>query len=238
MACSPAPAATALIAQAQAKWPGAASAGICASPAHSAANPTSDHEKGNAVDLAHNPAIGVDTYVIADQLRLKAKAGTERRIKYIISNWRIADPKQDWAWRPYDGGPQNNGHTGHMHVSILESARNDTSPWFDGLPAGARTGPLAVAVDAARTDGGGSTGGLAGLAKFGAMLADGRTWLRVLGITAGALLIILAVVLLIGDTKLAAGLLSARTGGVVKLDGAGAGGPVTPGDVPIPKDPT
>ena len=125
MGCTPAPACVAVREQADALWPDRSrtSDGICASPKHTAANPTSDHELGNAVDLTHDPAHGVDTYWLADQLRIHG----DPRIKYVISNGRIWNPSISPNWRTYSG---SNRHDHHVHISIHASARNDARPWF------------------------------------------------------------------------------------------------------------
>lgn len=101
-----------------------ASDGIMADQQHTS---RSDHFYGNAFDLTHDPGDGVDTYVLADELRKRCKAGIEHRVKYIISNRRIASTIGGWVWRAYDG---TNPHSKHMHVSIYQTARTDTSPWW------------------------------------------------------------------------------------------------------------
>ena len=128
---SPAPAARSMINEADVLWPDRidASDGIMGDPAHAAR--VSDHNDGNAVDLTHDPKGGVDCNALAEQLRVKAKAGRDARIKYIIWNDRISSEVDDWAWRPYQ--PQNSGrnkHEHHMHVSIHATRRDDVSPWF------------------------------------------------------------------------------------------------------------
>lgn len=69
-----------------------------------------------AVDITHDPAGGCDAHRLAEVLR---RAG-DRRIKYIISNRRIAsaEPKGSapaWAWRAYSG---SNPHNHHVHFSV------------------------------------------------------------------------------------------------------------------------
>lgn len=123
MACVPALACKTALAEATDLWPdrSRASDGICASPTHSAQNPTSDHELGNAFDLTHDPAHGVDCQVLS---RLIVD---DPRIRYIIWNRQIYNPSISTSWRAYSG---TNPHTKHMHVSILKTARNDASPWW------------------------------------------------------------------------------------------------------------
>lgn len=131
MACTPAPACKAALAQATARWPNRSrvSDGICPSAAHSVASPTSDHERGNAVDLTHDPANGCDAHAWARAL----VARRDPRVSYIISDRRIANSTSisghpPWTWRAYNG---SNPHTAHAHVSIKSGARGDCSPWFD-----------------------------------------------------------------------------------------------------------
>lgn len=61
-------------------------------------------------------------------MRLSCKAGIEKRVKYIISNRRIASSRADWAWRRYDGP---NAHSHHMHVSVSTGYQYSDAPWFD-----------------------------------------------------------------------------------------------------------
>ena len=78
-----------------------------------------------AMDLTHDPAHGFDSYRFAEILRLNK----DRRIKYIISNKRIASPNlKDWAWRHY-GGP--NPHNHHVHISVRSDKEHYDSavPW-------------------------------------------------------------------------------------------------------------
>lgn len=128
-----APAARAALDQATERWPdrSKASDGICGDAAHAARR--SDHNPGaagycHAWDLTHDPKHGVDTYKIADDLRRACQRGTEKRVKLIISNSRIASPVQSWRWRPYNG---SSPHTQHMHVSLWDTkaACTDTSDW-------------------------------------------------------------------------------------------------------------
>jgi hypothetical protein len=69
-----------------------------------------------AMDITHDPAHGLDAGAVAETLRLSQ----DPRIKYIISNGRIAnfqalDGKPPFAWRPYTGA---NPHTKHFHISV------------------------------------------------------------------------------------------------------------------------
>lgn len=124
MGCTPAPACRAALDQATASWPtrNRSSDGICASPKHTTQNPTSDHERGNAFDLTHDPVGGPDCNDWAEAV----KASGDPRVKYVIWNHRIWNPSVSPAWRPYSG---SNPHTHHMHVSIHASGRDDLRPW-------------------------------------------------------------------------------------------------------------
>jgi len=80
----------------------------------------SDHNLGNAFDLTHDPANGIDCNVLV-QLAL-----LDYRVEYVIWNKRIYNksaPKK--GWRAYKGAPHNH----HMHVSIKATLRNIASPW-------------------------------------------------------------------------------------------------------------
>lgn len=139
MACIPAPACKAALAQASRRWPGrrTTSDGICSSPKHQQQNPNSDHDYGLAWDLSHDPEHGVDTYLIADLLRRKG----DRRTKYIISHGRIYNPAISPDWRTYVG---TNPHDKHLHVSVLAKYRDDTSDWWDRLFTATPAPPSAI----------------------------------------------------------------------------------------------
>ncbi len=124
--CSPAPACVAARKEATKRWPmrNQASDGICSSADHRKRSPNSDHDFGNAVDITHDPARGVDCNILAEIVR------RDPRTKYVIWNRRISNPSiQNGKWRPYNG---SNPHTRHIHISIYPTARNDLSPWFQG----------------------------------------------------------------------------------------------------------
>lgn len=87
-------------------------------------NPNADNVV-TALDITHDPAHGVDAGAMAEMLRLSQ----DPRIKYIISNKRIASSKvQPWVWRPYNGA---DAHTKHFHVSVMADPKlyDDTRPW-------------------------------------------------------------------------------------------------------------
>ena len=110
-----------------------ASDGCCASGGHHAQNPNSDHEPGrggfaHAVDITHDVQAGFDSWLEADRLRMACKLGVEKRVKYVISNRRIASRIDDWEWRRYSGA---NAHAHHMHISVVDGYELSTEPWFD-----------------------------------------------------------------------------------------------------------
>ena len=78
-----------------------------------------------ALDITHDPANGVDAGKLAEILR----ASADPRVKYIISNKRIANPGQ--PWRAYTGA---NPHTKHFHVSVkaTKSDYDSEAPWKIG----------------------------------------------------------------------------------------------------------
>lgn len=107
--------------------------GTIGDAAHRARGSASDHNAwiklGNlgivsALDLTHDPKKGVDTYALAEHLRLTC----DRRIKYVISARRIfSSTNQPWVWRSYSGTP----HTGHIHISVVTNPAlfDDNRDW-------------------------------------------------------------------------------------------------------------
>ncbi len=88
-------------------------------------NPWVDGGVVTAMDITHDPAHGVNSQALADQLR----ASRDPRIKYIISNRRICSSAvSPWAWRPYSG---SNPHDHHVHVSVMPDRKfyDDEAPW-------------------------------------------------------------------------------------------------------------
>lgn len=71
-----------------------------------------------ARDFTNDPAHGFDSSDFADWLRKRCKAGAETRVKYVISDRRIASTIDDWSWRKYTG---TNPHEHHVHVSVESS---------------------------------------------------------------------------------------------------------------------
>lgn len=97
----------------------------------------SDHNPNAAgvvqgLDITHDPANGVDSYELAETLRLNR----DHRLKYVISNRRIFSSDEAvrlkqvrgpaWEWRPYSGV---NAHSQHMHVSVLDARYDEPGPW-------------------------------------------------------------------------------------------------------------
>lgn len=94
-----------------------------------------------ALDITHDPANGVDAGALAERLRTSG----DPRIKYIISNHRIANSGQ--PWRKYTG---SNPHTLHVHISVAASAKlyDDDRDWLIGgakVPANPAPTPAPVA---------------------------------------------------------------------------------------------
>lgn len=88
----------------------------------------SDHNPNSrgdvtAIDFTHDPAGGFDAHKFAEHLR----AARDPRIKYIISNRRIASAPS-FEWKKYSG---SNPHSAHIHISAsADHARyNSPEPW-------------------------------------------------------------------------------------------------------------
>ena len=116
------------------RWPrrNRASDGIMGDRAHQ--QRPSDHNSGNAYDLTHDPANGVDCHTLSRQVI------NDPRVTYVIFNHRIYNRRRAAeGWRQYNG---TNPHTKHMHVSIRAVSRDDLSPWpwSDGGAVGSATG--------------------------------------------------------------------------------------------------
>lgn len=124
-----APAARAMLDEASARWPtrSRVSDGILPSAAHTIQNPTSDHERGDAVDLTDDPSSGCDVSAQFERIAANLIAGVERRPTYLIHDRRIFNLSIAPWWRPYHG---SNPHTSHGHTSIDHDRRNDVSSWF------------------------------------------------------------------------------------------------------------
>jgi hypothetical protein len=79
----------------------------------------SDHNQGNAFDLTHDPANGVDCNVLSKLVI------DDPRVTYVIWNEQIYNREKKY-WRKYIG---TNPHKAHMHVSIKAEERNNVGPW-------------------------------------------------------------------------------------------------------------
>lgn len=81
----------------------------------------------SAIDFTHDPAHGLDSEELAEMLL----ASRDPRIKYVISNRKIASGKagpKPWKWRSYSG---SNPHNKHVHLSVNEKQAlyDDASSW-------------------------------------------------------------------------------------------------------------
>lgn len=78
-----------------------------------------------ALDITHDPRHGMDCNVLADQLVYSG----DDRIKYIIWNRRIWNPRISPSWRSYRG---SNPHTKHLHVSVHsdEALYDEEAQWI------------------------------------------------------------------------------------------------------------
>lgn len=88
-------------------------------------NPWVDDGVVTAMDITHDPASGMDSYKMAEELR----QGRDHRIKYVISNKKIfSSVVKPWIWRPYTG---SNPHNQHVHISVLpeQELYDDKAPW-------------------------------------------------------------------------------------------------------------
>ena len=231
MGCSPAPACTQALTEATSLWPNRskASDGICASAQHHKNNPNSDHDLGNAFDLTHDPAHGVNCPALVSLLISRR----DQRVKYIIHNRLIYNRTTGFVPKPYlpKPGMVYNPHTTHMHVSILSSARGDTSPWFGGassMPAGEQQPPgttdqPAPAPAADSSSWWGTFSAALGLTTDIALteaerqlpaelqqmiavyrkLSDGRSWVALATFLAGGLAVGAGVTLMVADSRAA-----------------------------------
>jgi len=81
-----------------------------------------------AMDITHDTAHGIDSEKLANALL----ASRDSRIKYVISNKKIASGPagpNPWRWRPYGG---KNPHNHHVHVSVVSVRADDAGDWkFD-----------------------------------------------------------------------------------------------------------
>ena len=96
----------------------------------------SDHNPNEAGvvcarDFTHDPAHGIDSEQLAEALL----ASRDPRIKYVISNRKIAASyatggQPAWTWRSYSG---KNPHNHHVHVSVLSAKADNDDAWVLNL---------------------------------------------------------------------------------------------------------
>lgn len=84
-------------------------------------NPWVDGCVVTALDITNDPVHGVVSENIAEAIRLSH----DSRVKYIISNRKIAASypvhgEKAWEWRPYHGASP---HDHHCHISVLPEAK-------------------------------------------------------------------------------------------------------------------
>lgn len=100
----------------------------------------------SAFDFTNDPAHGLDSEAMAQAL----VDSRDPRIKYIISNRKIAagtkGPKP-WVWRKYSGA---NAHDHHFHISVKDDKADydSTKPWdLSGAPTAkdVKNSPVAAA---------------------------------------------------------------------------------------------
>lgn len=221
MACSPAPTCRAALAEATQLWPNRskASDGICPSAAHTAANPNSDHERGDAFDLTHDPA-GAD----CNRLSALLVAKRDPRVKYIIWNRRIIGPgsKGGWTWTDYTG---SNPHSSHMHVSIVAGARDSTSSWWGaGNVDPSLLDQAGSAVSGAFGEVVGAVPGLSEASALAGWITDSGNWTRAAYVLGAVVLALAGVALLLVDSRagrvIGTTVGKVYTAGAVDLDGA------------------
>lgn len=137
-----------LLKQVNARWPkrSKASDGWIGDTAHSARK--SDHNPDadgivRAYDFTHDPKNGPNSETLANALL----ASCDPRIKYVISNKKIASgnagPKP-WAWRAYTG---SNPHSKHVHVSVVSTAKGDDGGAWNLSGYAGKADPSAPPVD-------------------------------------------------------------------------------------------
>lgn len=80
----------------------------------------SDHNTGDAIDVTDDSG-GADGDVVA------AYAIRDPRVKYVIWNRRIYDTRKP-GWRPYSKW-KSMPHDHHVHISVKQAGRADSSPW-------------------------------------------------------------------------------------------------------------
>lgn len=88
-----------------------------------------DYRIVTAYDATNDPKSGCDMNIVIEAIR----ESRDSRVKYIIWNKRICNPKSiggnpPWAWRPYSG---SNPHSRHAHISVssAKSKYDDDAAW-------------------------------------------------------------------------------------------------------------
>lgn len=93
-----------------------------------------------AYDFTHDPDGGLDSERLAEALL----ASRDPRIKYVISNRKIAaghNGPSPWAWRHYGGA---NAHNHHVHISVedTEALYDMTEPWNLAIKDAPKSNPI------------------------------------------------------------------------------------------------
>lgn len=89
----------------------------------------------HACDITNDLAGGFNAWAWAQVVAGRIIAGTEKRVKYLVSNDGAKDvifnPAKSLTWRQNGTTPKQD-HRSHLHVSVLytDAAENDTSPFF------------------------------------------------------------------------------------------------------------
>jgi len=113
-----------------------ASDGVIGDTAH--AQSQSDHNPDllgvvHALDLTNDPAHGLDSSALADEL----VRSRDSRISYVISDRRICSRTvSPWKWRPYAGADP---HTSHVHLSVSIGPGADDRRLWQLVPGAAPT---------------------------------------------------------------------------------------------------
>lgn len=125
-----APAITTLRGQLDRDFPGRSKPdGTIGDTAHSAR--TSDHNPDQDDTVCAIDAKRLSPRISNLEIARALVASRDRRIKYVIADGRMwssypARGFPAWAERPYDGA---NAHAEHVHLSVTQAGKNDTSPW-------------------------------------------------------------------------------------------------------------
>ena len=122
-----APALTELAAELTARWPKRKLPdGILAGERHHADNPLSQHEIGDAIDIATDRVNGPNLDELAKALLEDPRTHYVIWRRFIANVERGDDAGRRGGWRPYAGAST---HEDHLHLSIYDDRRDDTRPW-------------------------------------------------------------------------------------------------------------